>query len=62
MIHIFSVGYLCLRIITYSFGQSAPASLLTDYLTITSPSFLRADSQRGAVESTIARRKRGRVV
>ena len=28
----------------------------------TSPSFLRADSQRGAAESTIARRKRGRVV
>ena len=28
----------------------------------TSPSFLRADSQRGAAELTIARRKRGRVV
>ena len=27
----------------------------------TSPSFLRADSQRGAAELTIARRKRGRV-
>ena len=34
---------------------------ITDYLTI-SPSFLRADSQRGAAELTIARRKRGRVV
>ena len=28
----------------------------------TSPSFLRADSQRGTAELTIARRKRGRVV
>ena len=28
----------------------------------TSPSFLRADSERGAAELTIARRKRGRVV
>ena len=28
----------------------------------TIPSFLRADSQRGAAELTIARRKRGRVV
>ena len=28
----------------------------------TSPSFLRADSQRGAAELTIARRKRGQVV
>ena len=34
-----------------------------EYLTITtSPSFLRADSQRSAAELTIARRKRGRVV
>ena len=30
----------------------------TDY----EPEFLRADSQRGAAEFTIARRKRGRVV
>ena len=28
----------------------------------TSPSFLRADSQRGAAELSIARRKRGRVI
>ena len=32
------------------------------YNKTTSPSFLRADSQRGAAELTIARRKRGRVV
>ena len=36
-------------------------SLLTNNKT-TSPSFLRADSQRGAAELTIGRRKRGRVV
>ena len=35
-------------------------ALINNYTT--SPSFLRADSQRGAAELTIARRKRGRVI
>ena len=46
-------------------NQSAHVFSLSYFLInnqTTSPSFLRADSQRGAAELTIARRKRGRVV
>ena len=56
-----------LRILCTSFPcfGSSPISARKIYLTIRlpwSPSCLRADSQRGAAELTIARRKRGRVV
>ena len=44
------------------FVRALQTSRVLHLTKITSPSSLRADSQRGAAELTIARRERGRVI